>query len=240
MTMLLAGTAVASVVFVGELPWPPVVPTTPEVLDAAPVRVVFAARDLHPGVQISASDIYRKAAPTQLANHGLTPQELVVGRVPHERILANEVVRSERLADPKKATGFNALVPRGHRAVALPLQPLRSTTQGMLDALEPPAGNRPDIDLIVIGPTDADPAARQATTLLRKVTVVDAYLHRPDVAQWGGEMVQDEPTLWVVLSLTRAQAEEVAHARGGGMTFVASIRNDLTEGCRTTVPLAGF
>jgi pilus assembly protein CpaB len=46
----------------------------------------------------------------------------VVGRLPSARIIATDMVRSERLADKINGAGLNATMPHGLRAMAIPIQ----------------------------------------------------------------------------------------------------------------------
>ena len=50
----------------------------------------------------------------------LTP-ERVVGRIPRERVLANDLVRAERLSDPESGVGLETVIPRGLRAISVDL-----------------------------------------------------------------------------------------------------------------------
>src|SRR5690606_20813776 len=69
----------------------------------ATVMVIVAARDLDQRVPITGDDLYMVDIPPRYLPNGvfLSPEH-VVGRVPSERILANEFVRGERLADPSE------------------------------------------------------------------------------------------------------------------------------------------
>jgi Flp pilus assembly protein CpaB len=84
------------------------------------VAVVVAARALYPGVPIGEGDVYVVLMEPRFLQPGmfLSP-ELVIGRMPAERILGNEVVRGERLSDPENGRGLNAVIPRGMRAISV-------------------------------------------------------------------------------------------------------------------------
>ena len=62
------------------------------------VMVIVAARDLYQGVTINEEDLYAVQIPPKYLPEGvfLSPEH-VVGRIPRERILANEFVRADRL-----------------------------------------------------------------------------------------------------------------------------------------------
>ncbi|MCA9494691.1 MAG: Flp pilus assembly protein CpaB, partial [Myxococcales bacterium] len=84
------------------------------------VMVIVAARDLYQGVTITEEDLYAVQIPPKFLPEGvfLSPEH-VVGRIPRERILANEFVRADRLADPESGVGLNAIIPRGMRAISI-------------------------------------------------------------------------------------------------------------------------
>jgi len=88
----------------------------------APGGVVVASRDLYPGVQITSDDLAHLAL---LPGHDPPSEALpvgqVVGQMPAERILAGEPVRAARLADHQRGVGLTAIVPRGMRALSLPV-----------------------------------------------------------------------------------------------------------------------
>lgn len=86
--------------------------------------VIVARADLYPGVPIADEDVYAIEispydVPEDARAHLFHDPKDVVGRMPHERILTNELIRRERIADPV-VTGFNALLPQGLVAYAFP------------------------------------------------------------------------------------------------------------------------
>jgi Flp pilus assembly protein CpaB len=85
--------------------------------EADSVLVVAAARELHVGVPIAEDDLYGVRVPAGRLPPGvfLTPGA-VVGRVPTARILADELVRGERLAGEGRLSG---VVPPGMRAITV-------------------------------------------------------------------------------------------------------------------------
>ena len=97
------------------------------------VMVAVAARDLYQGVTITEEDLYLVALPPRYVpqNVFFTPDHLL-GRTPRERILANELVRGDRLADPESGTGLNAVIPRGMRAISIDLSDAPAL-QGLLN-----------------------------------------------------------------------------------------------------------
>ncbi len=99
------------------------------------VDVVTASRTLYQGVALTSADVYVAKVPVSYlptvadAQSGdLAPARVfastegVVGQVPRERILANEIIRPERLADGGAGIGLNAVIPRGMVAVSLNLR----------------------------------------------------------------------------------------------------------------------
>jgi len=90
-------------------------------------QYLVAASELHPGIEITENDLFFvEIAPKYLHEGGsddflFRNHESVVGLMPHERILANEFIRRERLADEAGGLGLNALLPRGLRAIAVQL-----------------------------------------------------------------------------------------------------------------------
>ena len=86
------------------------------------VMVIVASRVLYQGVTITEEDLYAVEIPPRFLTDGvfLSPEH-VVGRVPRERILSNEFIRAERLSDPESGIGLNAVIPRGMRALSVPI-----------------------------------------------------------------------------------------------------------------------
>ena len=87
---------------------------------ARPVAV--ATRDLAPGDVIDASTVEVRRLPEA----AVSPDALAAppsGSVVRQRVVAGEPLVAERLA-PQGLTGVAALVPAGHRAVAVPIGPL--------------------------------------------------------------------------------------------------------------------
>lgn len=84
------------------------------------VMVMVAARDLYPGVAIEEADLVAVEMPPRFVPGGafLTPEH-VIGQRPRERVLANELVRADRLSTPELGLGLNAIVPRQQRAISV-------------------------------------------------------------------------------------------------------------------------
>ena len=98
--------------------------------------VMVAARELPAGVPITKEGLYVVEIPPRYlpADVFLTP-ELVVGRVPHTRILPNDVVRAGRFTvSPDNAA---AEIPGGHRLVEVPILPTPLRPVGPIQLVVP-------------------------------------------------------------------------------------------------------
>ena len=83
--------------------------------------VVVARHDLNVGLPITEDDVIVRELPVDMLPEGqvFATVEEVRCRVPHERVLGNEPVRLERLADAERGVGLNALIAEGKRAMML-------------------------------------------------------------------------------------------------------------------------
>ncbi len=88
------------------------------------VSVVVAARDLWVGVPIGEEDVVLVMMKPDYVPAGvfISPVD-VIGRVPAERILANEPIRGRRLADAELQRQLEAIVPRGLEVITARLRP---------------------------------------------------------------------------------------------------------------------
>jgi len=186
------------------------------------VMVIVAARDLYQGVTITEEDLYAVQIPPRFLPDGifLSPEH-VVGRIPRERILANEFVRADRLADPESGEGLNAVIPRGMRAISVNVAD-GAALSGFLN----PANY---VDVLVTIEPDGDSAlARPLTeTLLQAVFVLGVNSRRRQMEterEEGEQRARQKPS--VTLLVTAEQALDVAHAENMG-DIVLSLRNDL-------------
>jgi pilus assembly protein CpaB len=172
------------------------------------VYVAVAARDLYPGVAIDEADLYAVQMQPQYVPEGafLDP-EYVVGRIARERVLANEVVRGERLADATSNQGLNVMVPRGLRALSVSIR----DGAGLAGFLNP--GNL--VDVLVTVPVP-DSEREETTTLLQAVYVlgVDSRMAGETVEEARARRGTHDPT--VTLLVDPADAERVAHADYAG------------------------
>ena len=190
------------------------------------VMVIVAARDLYQGVTITEEDLYAVQIPPKYLPEGifLSPEH-VVGRIPRERILANEFVRADRLADPESGVGLNAVIPRGMRAISVNV----SDGAALSGFLNP--GNYVDV-LVTIQP-DVDKSRKDAKTetqtLLQAVFILGVNSRMQKERKEDGKKEKNsgrrqKPS--VTLLVTADQAEQVAHAENLG-DIVLSLRNDL-------------
>jgi pilus assembly protein CpaB len=183
------------------------------------VTVIVAARDLYQGVTITEEDLYLVEIPPKYLPEGifLSP-EYVVGRIPRERILANEFVRGDRLADPESGVGLNAVIPRGMRAVSIDVKDAEALS-GFLNPL-----NYVDV-LVTVDPPDKDIPA-ETRTLLQAVFVlgVNSRMAKETREEARDRRGAQKPS--VTLLVTAEQAEQIAHANGVGEIRL-SLRNDL-------------
>lgn len=168
------------------------------------VYVAVAARDLYPGLPISDEDLYAvQMEPGYVPEGAFLDPTHVVGRIPRERVLANELVRGERLADASRNQGLNAVVPRGLRALSVPIRD-GAALAGFLNP-----GNLVDVLVTV---EDPDTRREETTTLLQAVYVlgVDSRMGSETAAEAREARGAHTPT--VTLLVDPDDAERVAHA----------------------------
>jgi pilus assembly protein CpaB len=184
-----------------------------------PTRLaVVAARDLHQGVVITEEDLALIEIPTSYANPAVyASPELVIGRTPRERVLANEFLREERLASADDGVGLNALVPRGMRALSLDL----GDGAALSGLLTPKSA----VDVLVTLRGDY-PADRPETTTVVQAAYVLAVDARTSESRPEDEAPRARPS--VTLAVTPEQAESVAHAaRRGALSLTLRALDDV-------------
>jgi Flp pilus assembly protein CpaB len=96
--------------------------------------VAVATRDLLPGDVVDASTVDVRRLPETAVSPGALA-EAPVGSVVRQTVLTGEALVAERLA-PQGLTGVAALVPSGHRAVAVPVGPLAPPPLGVGDVVD--------------------------------------------------------------------------------------------------------
>lgn len=198
--------------------------------EATTVTAIVAARDLYQGVTITEEDLYAIAIPEDYLHPEVyRSPEHVVGRIPRERILANEFIREERLADADEGIGLNAIIPRGQRAISINI----SNGNAVSGFLNP--GNYVDVLVTLRG--DERGSTRETRTLLQAVYVL-AVNNRAGTGSRATSEEEEEDTRRsgvrrmapsVTLAVTPEQAEQVAHAGERGEITLA-LRNDLDVG----------
>ncbi len=189
------------------------------------VMVIVASKELYPGVTVAEEDLYAVEIPPRYLPDGvfLSPDH-VVGRIPRERVLANEFVRSDRLADPESGVGLNAVIPRGMRAISVEV----AGGKALAGFLNP--GNYVDV-IVTIKPDESVEAEGALTqeaetrTFLQAVFVlgVNSRMQR-ETAQASREKRGGGPPS-VTLLVNAEQAESVAHYDGLG-ELTLTLRND--------------
>jgi pilus assembly protein CpaB len=201
--------------------------------------VIVAAADLFPGLVITEADIVGIEIPKKYAPvASFSVPDLVVGRVPRERILANEFVLPERLADSESGVGLNALIPLGMRAISININD-GNAVSGFL---------RPGdiVDMLVTMRDDTSRGAAteaQTFTLLQTVPVLavndkaqqdeNEAAAEAEAAKAKGKTkgakkktTQRKQRPSVTFAVTPEQAEEVAHAERLGEITLSLRRKD--------------
>lgn len=176
------------------------------------VMVIVSSRVLYQGVTITEDDLYAVEIPPRFLTDGvfLSPEH-VVGRLPRERILANEFIRAERLSDPESSIGLNAVIPRGMRALSVPI----SGGQALTGFLQP--GNY--VDVLQTG--------SETTSILMQavfVLAVDSRMEKETALEAMKRRGQQGAN--VTFLVTAEQAEVIVSAQAAGLLTLA-LRNDL-------------
>lgn len=180
------------------------------------VQVMVASRDLYQGRTITEEDLtMTELPPTFVPDSVLRQPEQATGRVPRERILANEFIREERLADPEAGLGLNAIIPRGMRALSINISD-GSAVSGFLNP-----GNYVDILVTLSG--DSEQSESETVTLLQAVTVLAVNAR---VGQSGGGDAKSKVKPSITVAITPEQAEKLTHAVAQGEVTL-TLRNDI-------------
>ena len=206
---------------------------------------IVAAAELHQGIEITENDLFLvEISPKYLHREGgpesnlFKNYEAVVGRMPRERILANEFIRKERLADVKEGIGLNAIIPRGQRALAVQIGGGRAVSGflqpwdyvDVLVTFKPEDGTQPETHYL------------QQSVLVLGVGA-NAKKNAGDEEKDGKEMSRyerrriDRARNTVTLAVAPEQAEFIAHAQAlGDITLTLRNNADLRpeEGLRGT------
>jgi pilus assembly protein CpaB len=209
------------------------------------VDVVVAIRDLYVGLPITDEDIMvRELTPEMI------PGELVFGsvdevinRVPRERVLANEPLRAERLAQKEAGVGLNAIIATNKRAMTVETD----TESGLAGMLQP--GNYVDI-IVTIRPDDANINAKWVTeTILQGIRVLAVGSSLTGASESESSKKKSTSSRRtrpsVTLEVTLPEAEKLALASSKGDIHLV-LRNDVditqqaTHGPITSASVIGF
>ena len=184
------------------------------------VTIVVAASTLAQGTTLTADHLVEKDVPRSFyLDTMVAKSESIVGRVPRERILEGEPVRTERLADAKDGAGMNALIPKGQRALQLELQGA-AAVGGFVNPGD-------YVDILYTG-EDSERGGQHTKTLLQSklILAVDERLAVRDESAAGRTGVAPS----VTLALTPQEAQLVTHAsRTGIVTLTLRNHVDVTR-----------
>jgi len=193
------------------------------------VPVVVATRSLDMGVMITDQDIVLRLLLPEMVPEGKIFGAIddVVGRTPKTKILANELVRHERLASIDAGSGLNALIRKGRRAMTVEVD----QESGVGGFIQP--GNYVDI-IVTIRPDDQAGRAAWATeTILEGIPVLTVGTPKPepeadqeDGARKRTRLVTRRHKPSVTLELDPNQAERLALAVSKGDIHLV-LRGDL-------------
>ncbi|MCB9680276.1 MAG: Flp pilus assembly protein CpaB [Alphaproteobacteria bacterium] len=179
-------------------------------------EVVVAAADIPPGWTIKSEHLSMRQLPeTYIPDEVYRRAEDVVGRVAMERILGGEFIREERLADPEAGTGLPAIIPRGMRALQVPVK----NASAVSGFVEP--GNF--VDVVAVCTATKPPEVR---TLLQAVTILAVNDRMTDAAYYGRDRAQRRVAPSVTMALTPQDAEKVKHAFAS-CRITLTLRNDI-------------
>jgi pilus assembly protein CpaB len=180
-------------------------------------EVVTAVKDLEVGSEIQAGDLRVEEWPAGKLPEGAHQDiELVIGRVPVSRILAQEPVLDRRLAAPGAGVGLATKVPDGMRAMSIRVDDVN----GVAGFVMPEAR----VDVLITGvPQDSPQGGRMTKTILGNVRVLSAGENLTPDATGHPQRV---PV--VTLLLTPEQAEMVTLAQTQGRIQLV-LRNGTDE-----------
>lgn len=192
--------------------------------EAVPMsEVVTAAKDLEIGSEIQAGDLRVDPWPAGKLPAGVHQEiELVIGRVPVSRILAQEPVLDRRLAAPGAGVGLATKVPDGMRAMSIRVDDVT----GVSGFVMPDAR----VDVLITGDPQHDPeSGRMTKTILGNVLILSAGEHLAPDATGRPQRV---PV--VTLLLTPEQAEMVTLAQTQGRIQLVLRNGNDEEVAKTT------
>lgn len=225
------------------------------------VEVIVAIRELYMGLPITPDDVVVRdmlpeMVPPEVRDVTYAKLEDILGRTPRERILMNEVIRKERLADPNAGIGLNAIITPGRRAMTIATN-TETAVAGLVQA-----GNFIDV-IVTIKPDDPSlVGAKWVTqTILQEIKVLavgsslkGAESHTSAVDEKGKPLPTRKSAAdpskrslkpSITLEVTPEEAESLAMATSRGEIMVV-LRSDIdslqidSHGLVTAQTLIGF
>ncbi len=188
------------------------------------LSVVIARRELNVGIRIGPDDIAIKRLSPEMVprDSAFFQQESVLGRTPRERILANEIIRNERLAVADAGIGLNAIISPGKRAMAVAVD----SESGVAGFLMP--GNYVDV-IVTIRPDERSLENKWVSHAFLQGVKVLAVGRNMGVEEEADPLVRkassrEKPT--VTLELDLEQAQELALSASKGDIHLV-LRNDV-------------
>lgn len=208
------------------------------------VTVVVAKQDLYMGLPIAPEDVdVRRVLPESVdSDYVFDDPTEVVGRTPRERVLADEVLRVERLARADAGVGLNAIITPGRRAMTIETD----TESGMAGLLQP--GNYVDV-IVTIRPDDEEQAGGKwvTETILQTVRILAVGSKLGSKVAEEGKSKKNQarvrPSVTVEVTLEEAEALALATSRGDLHLVMRSdidIVQQQTDGPLTSNSLLGL
>lgn len=185
------------------------------------IEVIVASRDLFQGIAINEDDLFQVDIEEKFVTSGVfRSADAVIGRMPRDRILANEFIREERLADAKAGLGLNAVIPRGFRAISLNID----NAQAGAGFVQP--DNYVDVLVTINNPETREIETRPVLNAVFVLAVNDQTGAQEQTAdgEEGPKRRKVRPS--VTFAVTPEQAEQLAAAANEG-TLQILIRNGL-------------
>ena len=200
------------------------------------IEVIVAMRDLYQGIAITEEDLFAVDIEKEYVPMGVYKSAAhVIGRIPRERILANEFLREERLADSTTGVGLNAIIPRGMRAISLDIQNA-SAGAGFVSP-----ENYVDVLLTFTNPETEEDETRPVINAVYVLAVDDRSGVKqqevdPDSPEAKQRAKKRRARPSVTFAVTPEQAEQLAEANRKGELQIL-IRNgmDPLDGEETTI-----
>ena len=206
------------------------------------IPVVVARRNLYTGIQVTPDDVVVREVMPQMVPQDTEGSQVfksleeVLGRTPKERILANEIIRGERLARRNSGEGLNAIITPGKRAMAI----MCDEAEGLVGLLQP--GNYVDV-IVTLRPDDVTGKTSYATeTILQGVQVLAVNANLAPTDQNNSNSTSKSTATkdqnrrsrgTVTLELTLEEAEKLALSSARGDLHLA-LRSDVEITQQTT------